>query len=431
MTLTIGRFATQRDPAQIEHNGDSLSFSGLLFATSLLDVETQRQQLLGLDRNEDEPDVPVTWTRDAELNGYYTVKSVSVTPIRAVTYNQFKFGYAIQLERVQGGFALPLCEVAASLALRTNAVAVSTPSGQVWVPSTASFRAARFSDGQISFMPSNAASLRNSEAGPVLSAQFQIGTSPTFVAVTSAAAPAEYYDGSAMIEQSVGGVWYPVVGDQIGNVIGNLLRIGNGLVRATFHTDGAITSEIFDGTVWESLTSFSVMVASGTLPWVAEGGWRILRNDPAACTIRTSAQYDLTSGNNFPASLTLHIERGKMLFEVYIDNTFYAIDLSTDASLDSQLRANTATAATALTGGIRQTSNNAQGHRWFLMSPSVVTNDLVNGRITIAPPSVPTVAQFGIGWELNGSSASAINTAVLNAQGFFAVSSTRQRVVSK
>lgn len=432
MTLTIGRFTTQRDPATINHDGDSLSFGGMLFATSLDDLEIQRQQLLGLDGNEDEPDVPVTWTQDDGLDGYYTVKSVTVTPINAVTYNQFKFGYAIQLVRVQGGFAAPLCEVAVSAVLRTNgagATAPSTAGGRVFIPQTASFRAARFSDGQVShvFTTDN----RVTATGPVLMAAFTPGISASFMSVTAAMSPVDYYDGSALIEQSVGGVWYPVVGDQIGNVAGNLLRVGNGLVRATFHTDGVISTEIFDGTVWESATSFSLVNDAAGTPktWTAEGGWKILRNDPAACSVRTSAQFGT---GQLPASVSLYVERGRMLVEVYVDNMFYALDQVTpDSAFTLQLRAATATAATALTGGIRQTSNNAQGHRWLMTSASAVTNDLVNGRITIAAQSASLIAQFGIGWELNGSAATALDTAALIAAEYFGVTGLRQRVVSR
>lgn len=428
MSLTIGRVSITQNLSELDFDGDRLALAGWFFGTDLNHAKVIREQLIGLDGNEDEPDVPVTYSYDSKVDGYYTVGSVNVSQIIGVSYERFKFQYAVKLERVQGGFGLPVCEVAAALALRTNALGITTGAGgQVWVPSTASFRAARFSNGEVAMMISGAGFVRTSATGPVVYAVYFPTLSPPFMAVTSAALPADYYDGSAMIEQSVGGVWYPVVGDQIGSVVGNLLRIGNGLVRATFHTDGVLAIEIFDGAVWESSTSFSLINATSST-WIAEGGWKIVRNAPDACTIRTSASFD---ANTFPASVTLHMERGKMLFEVFVDNMFYTVDNGTDLGAALRLQANTATAATALTGGIRQTSNNAQGHRWIMTSPSAVTNDLTNGRITIAAPAVPTIAQFGLGWELNGSASVAPHIAASIAQEYFGVAGTRQRVVSR
>lgn len=432
MTLTIGRVSIVQNPSHLELAGDHLDVGGWFFGTDLNQAKVLREQLIGLDGNEDEPDVPVTWSFDAKVDGYYTVKAVAVSHIMGVAYEDFKFQYSVQLERVQGGFVLPLMEVAAALALRTNAVSVTSANGIVSAPATASFRAARFSNGEVAGMFTSAGNLRASATGSVVSTQFVTGVSSNLLSVTAAAEPSHYYDGSALIEQSIGGTFYPVVGDQIGYVAGNLLRIGNGIVRATFHTDGVITSEIFDGTVWESSTSFN-LYANGVVDlWLPEGGWKIIRNDPAACAIRTSAQFGAAgSGNNMPASVTLYLERGKTLFELYVDNLFYAMHSAGDSDNSLQLRATAATAATALTGGIRQTSNNAQGHRWVLTSSSAVTNDLVNGRITIAAPGVPLIAQLGIGWELNGSAAVSRDTAASVATNYFAVTGLRQRVVAR
>lgn len=424
MTFTIGRVSIVQNPSQLELNGDRLDVGGWFFGTDLNQAKVLREQLIGLDGNEDEPDVPVTWTYDTKIDGYYTIKSVAVSHIMGVAYEDFKFQYAMTLQRVQGGYALPLCEVAASATLRTNAVSVTTGIGHVGVPLTSTFRAARFSDGQIANMFGSLA--RVSATGSVVLASLNTAD-PSFVAATFSALPGDYYDGAALIEQSVAGTYYPVVGNQISNVIGNLMRIGNGLVRATFHTDGVITSEIFDGTVWESSTSFSLL-DNATNTWLAEGGWRILRNDAAGCTIRTSASSD---ANDYPQTVTLHVERGRMMFEIFVDNMFYAVASQTDIAWSLQLRANTVTPATALTGGIRQTSNNAQGHRWIMMSPHAVTNDLVNGRITIAAQSAPLIAQFGLGWELNGSASTSTETAAQIAVQYFGVTGTHPRVVSK
>lgn len=424
MTVTIGRVSITQNPSQVELDGDRLDVAGWFFGTDLNNAKVLREQLLGLEGNEDEPDVPVTWDYDTKITGYYTVRSVAVSQIIGVAYEKFKFQYAVTLDRIGGGFAAPLCEVSTPVVVRTNGLAISPTAGRIGIPNASAFRYTRYFDGRVSQFLSQ---LYDTDTGDIVVA----GAEPAggFESVGYAALPADYYDGSVMIEQSVGGVWYPVVGDQIGSVAGNLLRIGNGLIRATFHTDGALTTEIFDGTVWESSTVFGIY-RSGTQQLQATGAWKILRNDPATCTIVTSVQA-LASGNLLAEKVTVNLERGKFYIELSVDNLFYDLVSASDVNTSMELRAASATAATVVSGGIRQTSNNAQGHRWTMFTPSAITTDLVNGRITIAAPGVPLVAQFGLGWEFNGSAAVTEFTAATQSSFYFVVTGLRQRVVAR
>lgn len=425
VTLTIGRVSIVQNPSQVELDGDRLDIAGWFFGTDLNNAKVLREQLLGLDGNEDEPDVPVTWTYDPKIDGYYTIKSVAVSHIIGVAYEKFKFQYAATFERIGGGFSAPLVEVSAALAVRTNGLGITVPIGAIGIPSASAFRYSRYFDGQIDLFLTSTP--RVTATGDVIVTQAQAAGG--FLTVGCTVLPADYYDGAVMIEQSVGGVFYPVVGDQIGSVVGNLLRIGNGLIRATFHTDGALTIEIFDGTVWESSTVFGIY-RSAANQWQATGAWKVMRNDPAGCTIVTSVQSSGLGGER-QEKLTINLERGRRMIEMSTDNLFYPVFNSGDVDTSMQLRAASATAATAITGGIRQTSNNAQGHRWIMACPSAVTTDLVNGRITIAAPGVPLVGQFGLGWEIDGSAAIAAWVAARVVDEFFAVTGTRQRVVAK
>jgi hypothetical protein len=426
MTLTIGRVAFTQDPSEISYSGDSLQVAGWFFGTTLAHATVIRQQMLGLDGNDDEPEVPVTWTGDTDFDGYYTVDSVAVSAVLGVSYEQLGFKYSMQLERVQGGFASPICEVATSVALRTNGHAVTIPNGRTGLPSASTFTAGRYGSGVYTIAYSTTL-VRASATGDV-TLYAAVPTRGSFLALTYATLPADHYDGSAMIEQSVGGVWYPVVGDQIGRVAGNSLRIGNGLIRITFHTDGVISSELWDGTVWESATSFNITApSSGT--WMAEGGWRIIRNDPSSCAIQTSIAVSVAAVDYFPRTVTISLERGAMLAHFAVDGLYYDYGSPWDEALD--MRAVTNTASTSLTGGIRQTSDNPQGHRWMMMCASAVTKDLVNGRLTIAAPGATLVGQFGLGWERDGSTSASVYDAVEIADNFFVALGMRQRVVAR
>ena len=80
MTLTIGRCGldvTHDDVQSLDDTGTEVRISGWLKASSLADAKVLRQQLLGHVNNPDEPVVPVTWSTDSTLDGYYRVNSAS------------------------------------------------------------------------------------------------------------------------------------------------------------------------------------------------------------------------------------------------------------------------------------------------------------------------------------------------------------------
>lgn len=428
MTLTIGRVVIAKSPRSLSYDGDGLQVAGKFYGSSLTHAKVIRQQMLGLAGNEDEPVVPVTWDGDTDLDGYYAVGGVNVTPVKGVTYQQFGFDYAIQLERVQGGFAAPLCEVSTSIALRTNAHSITTSTGRVGVPAAAAFQ--RGVGGSGAAVVSTTQNPRNSATGDV--GAFGVTTTEeSFAAVSFTVAPTDFYDGAATIEQSIGGTWYPVVGDQIGIVTGNALRIGNGLVRMTYHTDGIMSTELWDGSVWESATSFE-LVGSVSDEWLPAGGWRVLKNAADACSVQTAIiPTDQVNGLLLPRTVSLHIERYRMLVEIAADGLYFVWGGSSTVAEDLKLQAATPTAASSLTGSLRQASNDANGHKWVMFSPSTTTNDTTNGSMTIAAPASALIGQFGLGWERDGTTGAAQYDQTVMSTEYFAALGTRQRVVAR
>ncbi len=96
------------------------------------------------------------------------------------------------------------------------------------------------------------------------------------------------------------------------------------------------------------------------------------------------------------------------------------------------------TAATAITGGLRQTSNDANGNRYVLAgSNGFFGNDLVAGSIAqsddpgTAGNQYYSYATFAIGAELDGSSATGRNTAQSVAYELFSGRSESCRVVAR
>jgi len=95
--------------------------SGLIRdATSVDQLTSTRDQILGLANNPDEPEVPVAWDLDDSQTGFYRVLGASVgsEPRRIMDTNSV-LEWSVDLERVDG-YQAPLTEVLRVGAIRTN-----------------------------------------------------------------------------------------------------------------------------------------------------------------------------------------------------------------------------------------------------------------------------------------------------------------------
>jgi hypothetical protein len=95
----------------------------------------------------------------------------------------------------------------------------------------------------------------------------------------------------------------------------------------------------------------------------------------------------------------------------------------------------TVEAATALTGGIRATANDASGNRYIIAGAGngaayPIVNDLVNGGLYISGTSAVSM-QVGIGCEILGSSATTPNVGARVLDQYFAVTNEVVRVVNR
>jgi len=150
--LTIGRVGLdvtsgdEVDPFPgITWDGDRLSFSGMVKSDSVNGGKALRQQLNGYGpHNPDEPVVPVTWSGDSGVDGFYTVLSTEVNANDG-TYlgDAWWFPFSVDLERVPGWQA-PLFEVLASGADRANVHSVASQA-RSWVAGPGSLDSASLS----------------------------------------------------------------------------------------------------------------------------------------------------------------------------------------------------------------------------------------------------------------------------------------------
>lgn len=102
---------------------------------------------------------------------------------------------------------------------------------------------------------------------------------------------------------------------------------------------------------------------------------------------------------------------------------------STVTTVTWGLRRTSVEAATALTGGIRATSNDAAGHRYVISTPQAFTADLVNGAIDLNADSA--TFSFAAGIEVGGSTAVANDAAQRIIYEYMAATSERVVVASR
>jgi len=211
MTFTIGRAGgdvAMREPKTTDFDGQTVTINGDIIASSFADAVALRQQLLGM-LEEDTPVVPITWGADDHLNGYYTIKSVSV-PSDVISKTRYYYPYTIVAERV-GQYARPVFELMSIGALRTNShsIVAADTFDYTWRPLSAIpvQSATTFSTGNLR-TPSDASASAYFLKYNTPAAQF---TTAYFVQ------PSQFYEGACKLEVSYdsGSTWRAVVGRYI------------------------------------------------------------------------------------------------------------------------------------------------------------------------------------------------------------------------
>lgn len=366
-----------------------------------------QERILGLVDNLDEEIVPVTFDANPAVDGYYRVLGARVEPYR---FPLGRFPWSMSLQRVSG-FAAPLMETVIVGALRTNTVGITTANAvsSVGVPDAVS----EFYDDTLG----GATLFTRTAADGVV--QLARTISPYSRRQRFSILPADYYKAAATFE--VGSTLRTVVGAQIGSELSNW-RISNGLIRLSFAPTG-FSVQCFDGTQWDTAKVFAITYSAGTaIVSPSPAGIRVLRNSPECVSVRLPSHGPVFAvSGEFPTYVDLTLRRGDRLVHAFASVAGVATEWG--------VRVVTAEAATALTGGIRATSNDAAGNRFVLTSPQTVTNDLVNGRIqqTVGASTFPCA----FGFEVGGTGAATNDQAQNLIYQYMAASSERVMVTAR
>lgn len=439
MTLTIGRCTSLRPgPGQPVRSGDRVSVRGTVLAADLNELKARRQQLLGLVDDTDDPIVPVTWSTDATLDGYYRVTGASVDHIGPTSVP--RAGFAVTLEAISGATA-PLVELDASAVVRTNGLGAT--SGEPAAIAVAYHESASTYDSLTSGGTGLVA--RAGEDGDV----YVAGQLSPFTRVTNCfPSIADRYSGCCKLEVNFGGTWYPMIGQQVPASAAGNWRISNSLVRFTYASyagDGAdlyggLQVEVWDSGAWRDTVTMKFGTWDGAAftdgTWVGGGGIgstslpdgsiaaappRVLRNSPETVTL---GFYKANTGTQF-----VSLDMGAM---------FCTLTSRAIGAVQPMLRpVGSETAAGVGVGAIwtsdparQRSTNDANGNRYWIGYTPVSSATTQNGGIRHgANITSGTPVTFGIGVVLDGSSAATGNTGLDLAEQYVGQAAWRQRVV--
>jgi hypothetical protein len=406
--LTVGRIGLELDlghPSQLREgrNIDNREFvlSGFLRSTTLTNTNYLRDELL----EQQGQIVAVTYTLDTHFDAFYLLADSTIESIETSYLRRGLWLYEINLFRI-GGTARTEFQSNVTGTVLDNTVGliesetrpfIAPPVGATvfdWnVTGLTTFTRAT-EDGNIDVYTSNGVFTEDATWG---------------------CTPANYYKGAAKVYVS-------------GQVRAGLdvpqdptdWQLQNGLIRIQPNGTGdELLIDLWDGvSAWESQKAWKFQLGGADLS--AFTFMSVLKNDPENVIIRLQ-----TGGTLARHTIDLQLRRGSP--QVYC-NWFYTGSASTLKVVGVSTEAGTAITPTGATGtvGLRATSNDAGGNRYTLFSANGGTNDTTNGGLSLASTQRLNTA---IGFEINGSSASAGNTADDLALQYFGMLGERVRAV--
>lgn len=434
--LAIGRAFDGLDvaPSKASWSGNTLTIEGPIViptATSnRFDVlKACRDRFNALVGNVDEKYVPVTFSEDSSWDGFYQPLSASMNfdehhPSSAMGR------WSCVLERAaNGGYSQ--VEVVGQHYVRTNPHSISNTTWNAAVTT-----------GPICALPDVASDVwtgtasgtnttrtvqyNGSSAGMIIPSVGALDL-PLETATTYTISPSGHYVGACEIRTTYGSATGQLVGGRFCPVpSADVLQISNGLIRCTAE-NGGVAVEVYDGTQWEDLAggvAFRIRTdIGGSISTWTWGGGQVVRNSPEECTVRFIGIESAirTYGRVW---LDLTVKRGSRMI--------CGVARCDVGSGKWDLTPSTSIAATALTGGLRATSADAANNRavWCVGAATAVTNNTTTGQIQKNTAGELTFP-FGVGVELNGSSATGINTAQQVAYEYFDARAERMSVVRR
>jgi hypothetical protein len=380
--LTIGRVGLDvdlDDPEQLRDTVTTtrrITIRGTVLGSTLAETKALRDELGALiDRNQF---VPVTWTGDASLDGFYLPRSVSIET-RSLNESGF-VPFQVGLDRIGTDGDLVFRSKRIGTVLANDHGVTEAESAPFWAPP-------RGADA-VDLGSSIPGSINRTGSGGAMRIWRDLSYAAELYYSTAAAG---YLNGRSRIE--TGTTLRERAGLTIANDVADW-RLENELVRVTPNaTSGRIDVSHHDGTSWETAKVWKFLADAGEAPWEYVA---VLRNDPEEVAIRLSK--GVTTGGI--STLDLGLRRGSRIVTGHFTR-FAAATLGVELA--------TAEAGTAITPAgassavaVRKTTNDGAGNRYVVGTSKSHTADLVNGGIEKA--SVSSL-DFFVGSEIGGTGA--------------------------
>ena len=380
-------------------SGDTLSISG-----SLGDQSTDRRisnmlrdQFHGLAARDGEV-LPVTFGDTPELDGYYLLRRPRVQSTGA-SWESGVWDWSCDLERIRSSSQV-MQEMRLLGAGRTNSHSFTTVRRGWYSPGVNAYGV---DDGTGSVNAPTRQYRSGADGAELVVVDNVLGTSylsNTAAVVRWFVAPADHYKGQVSIARVVNGVYYRVVGEQIPAGNTGMWSLGNSLVSVLGSTTSGkaeFTMLWYDGTAYESAKTFRITQDSS---WTEFGygpvGMQVVTNRVDLGHVRL---YYGALGKSALFSLDFVLRRGAR----HVEFKWTALGGELGTSLAWGVKLTSSEASTTFTSGVRATSADASGNKYFMSSPTAVTADTTNGRLRLS--SSTTSFSFAVGAEMAGAGA--------------------------
>jgi hypothetical protein len=414
MTLTIGRCGldvTHDEVQSLDDTGTNVRISGWLRASTLADAKVLRQQLLGHVNNPDEPVVPVTWSTDSTLDGFYRVTNASVgMQHEQRNIDNLIFPFSVELERMANTNSAAAFESSVDMAYKTNAYSSAGSSHNCpGLPSPLGTGAYR--DGNTWSLFSSASFTPDS--GTWRNADFASASLPKSIVTLSETTPADYYDCS--VKLTTGSSDRVVVGRRIDQDSTNL-RIDNGLMRlkVTSWTGPVFSCQWYYSGAWSTAKTFQFSSSSITAYAVT-----CMRNAPERVSIRLlapNAKY-----------IDISMRRGAPYAEIVLTDLTGSSITQTFGPVSSE--AATSYTQNGTTAGHMATSASPANIKYFLHSVNAAPTLTGASGLMAVSAFAGGRWEFAVGAQVGSPSGGSIGDgAVLGASSTVAISE-RQRLV--
>lgn len=402
MTITIGRVGVATadggdglslaDPRDYRHSGGGVGGELELRCREKIDTAEdlawRQQQLLGL-MSAQEPVVPCTFSNADELDGYYRITGIDVSQEPGLHRAGGAFLWSIGLQRVSGWRA-PTIEYRRQVSVGSNSASITVYNAVIGYPDGVLDAYMDVASGGTA-----AGVTRANGDGVNMSVQYDAGNSTADGDLTDRLVinAADYYRAGCRVEVNTTGSTYRTVTGlhawpQAIAAGTHTIRLQNGLVRVTLDTAalGAMDVGWWGGAAWESEEAFEVegQTNTGAIPPIY--GLEIKQNRPEVASVRMSG----TGGT----IIDVRVWRGRRTVDLFVQSR----------NQDKWRLAQVAASATTSShnGTTRRTNNDGDGNRFILMSNDSTVEG--TGYVEQAA-STNTTAHYGIGVELDGSSA--------------------------